>query len=137
MTKQTIHESLSIRRHLIGGAIIAAMLTAGVGGWAATTELSGAVIAPGSVVVGSNVKKIQHPTGGVVGELLVQDGQRVSAGDVVLRLDDTVTRANLAIVLKEPAKRGAGRAPAAGREGRGRSAWGSRNGPRGGTPGFA
>src|ERR1043165_9814735 len=100
MTKQTIHESLSIRRHLIGGAIIAAMLTAGVGGWAATTELSGAVIAPGAVVVDSNVKKIQHPTGGVVGELLVQDGQRVSAGDVVLRLDDTVTRANLAIVLK-------------------------------------
>lgn len=97
MTKQTMHE---IRRHLIGGTVIAAMLTAGVGGWAATTELSGAVIAPGAVVVDSNVKKIQHPTGGVVGELLVRDGQRVSAGDIVLRLDDTVTRANLAIVLK-------------------------------------
>ena len=51
-------------------------------------------------MVDTNVKKIQHPTGGVVGELFVRDGQRVSAGNVVLRLDDTVTRANLAIVLK-------------------------------------
>jgi len=75
-------------------------LVGGVGGWAATTELSGAVIAPGSVVVDTNVKKIQHPTGGVVGELFVRDGQRVSAGNIVLRLDDTVTRANLAIVVK-------------------------------------
>src|SRR5687768_7194635 len=100
MTKQTNDESRSIRHHLVGGAIIAVALTAGVGGWAATTELSGAVIAPGAVVVDSNVKKIQHQTGGVVGELFVRDGQRVSGGDIVLRLDDTVTRANLAIVLK-------------------------------------
>ncbi|MGB9365145.1 MAG: HlyD family type I secretion periplasmic adaptor subunit [Xanthobacteraceae bacterium] len=100
MTKQTINERRSIRRHLLGGTVIAIMLVGGVGGWAATTELSGAVIAPASVVVDTNVKKIQHPTGGVVGELFVRDGQRVSAGNIVLRLDDTVTRANLAIVLK-------------------------------------
>jgi HlyD family secretion protein len=59
------------------------MLTAGVGGWAATTELAGAVIASGSVVVDSNVKKVQHLTGGIVGELMVRDGSRVRAGDVV------------------------------------------------------
>src|SRR5262249_1574885 len=87
-------------RHLLGGAVIALMLTVGLGGWAATTELSGAVIAPGSVVVDSNVKKVQHLTGGIVGELLVRDGQHVRAGEVVLRLDETVTRANLAIVIK-------------------------------------
>ena len=90
----------SIRRHLLGGAVIAFLLTVGVGGWAATTELSGAVIAPGSIVVDSNVKKVQHLTGGIVGELLVRDGQRVRAGEVVLRLDETITRANLAIVTK-------------------------------------
>jgi HlyD family secretion protein len=90
----------SIRRHLIGGTIIALLLTLGLGGWAATTELSGAVIAPGSIVVDSNVKKVQHLTGGIVGELLVRDGQRVHGGDVVLRLDETITRANLAIVTK-------------------------------------
>jgi HlyD family secretion protein len=100
MTKQTNNERRSIHRHLLGGTVIAILLVGGVGGWAATTELSGAVIAPASVVVDTNVKKIQHPTGGVVGELFVRDGQRVSAGNIVLRLDDTVTRANLAIVLK-------------------------------------
>ena len=93
-------EAVSIRRHLLGGAVIALLLTVGVGGWAATTELSGAVIAPGSIVVDSNIKKVQHLTGGIVGELLVRDGQRVGAGEVVLRLDETITRVNLAIVTK-------------------------------------
>jgi membrane fusion protein, type I secretion system len=93
-------EAVSIRHHLLGGVVIALMLTVGVGGWATTTELSGAVIAPGAIVVDSNVKKVQHLTGGIVGELLVRDGQRVRAGEVVLRLDETVTRANLAIVTK-------------------------------------
>jgi HlyD family secretion protein len=101
MDKMTARdECRSIRSHLIGGSIIALLLTVGVGGWAATTELSGAVIAPGSIVVDTNVKKVQHLTGGIVGELLVRDGQRVRSGEVVLRLDETVTRANLAIVTK-------------------------------------
>ena len=72
----------------------------GLGGWAATTEFAGAVIAPGQVVVNSNVKKVQHPTGGIVGELRARDGDKVKAGDVVVRLDDVQTRANLAIVTK-------------------------------------
>ena len=93
-------ESLSIRRHLVGGVLTALLLTLGIGGWAATTELSGAVIAPGSIVVDFNVKKVQHLTGGIVGELLVRDGQRVRSGEVVLRLDETITRTNLAIVTK-------------------------------------
>lgn len=93
-------ERASIRRHLMGGAIIALVLSGGLGGWAATTELAGAVMASGSVVVDTNVKKVQHLTGGIVRELLVRDGQRVARDDVVVRLDDTVTRANLAIVVK-------------------------------------
>ena len=93
-------EGSSIRRHLLGGVAIALMLTVGLGGWAATTELSGAVIAPGSIVVDSNVKKVQHLTGGIVGELPVRDGRRVRSGEVVLRLDDTITRVNLAIITK-------------------------------------
>ena len=80
--------------------MIVAILAGGVGGWAGTMKLSGALIAPGSVVVDSNVKKVQHPTGGIVGDLRVRDGDRVKSGDVVVRLDDTVTRANLAIVTK-------------------------------------
>ena len=90
----------SIRRHALVGLVIVAILAGGVGGWAGTMKLSGALIAPGSVVVDSNVKKVQHPTGGIVGDLRVRDGDRVKSGDVVVRLDDTVTRANLAIVTK-------------------------------------
>src|SRR5438477_7697017 len=90
----------SIRRNILAGLTVFAMLVGGVGGWASTTQLSGALIASGSVVVDSNVKKVQHPTGGVVGELRVRDGDRVKAGDIVARLDQTVTRANLAIITK-------------------------------------
>ena len=90
----------AIRRHLIVGMLLVVMLAGGVGGWAVATEVSGAVIAPGQLVVETNVKKVQHPTGGVVGELRVRDGSEVRAGDVLVRLDDTITRANLAIVTK-------------------------------------
>ena len=76
------------------------MSPAGVGSWAATTDISGAVIAPGTLVVDSYVKKVQHPTGGIVGEILARDGDRVKGGDVVLRLDDTITRSKLEIVSK-------------------------------------
>src|SRR4051794_10595990 len=90
----------SIRRHLTAGVALVVLLAGVVGGWVATTEIAGAVIAPGNLVVESSVKKVQHPTGGVVGELRVRDGDPVRAGDIVVRLDDTVTRANLAIVVK-------------------------------------
>jgi HlyD family secretion protein len=76
------------------------VLGGGMGGWAATTEIASAVVAPGLVVVDSHVKKVQHPTGGVVGEIRVREGDRVKAGDVVVRLDETVTRANLAVITK-------------------------------------
>jgi HlyD family secretion protein len=90
----------SMRRHLVAAAVVVLVLVVGVGGWGATAVISGAVVAPGSLVVDSNVKKVQHPTGGIVGELRVRDGDHVHAGDIVVRLDETVTRANLAIVTK-------------------------------------
>jgi len=91
----------SIRRHLIVGLLIVILLGGGgVGGWAATVKLSGALIAQGSIVVDQNVQKVQHPTGGIVGELRVRDGDYVKAGDILVRLDETVMRANLAIVTK-------------------------------------
>jgi HlyD family secretion protein len=90
----------SLRRHIGAGLALAALLVAGVGAWAIGTRISGAVVAPGTLVVSSSLKKVQHPVGGVVGELRVRDGDRVKAGDVLVRLDETVTRANLAIVDK-------------------------------------
>lgn len=88
----------SLRRHLIVGTAGILLLFGGVGGWASTTELSSAVIAPGILVVDGNAKKVQHLTGGTVSELLVSEGQFVNAGDVLIRLDATVARSNLAAV---------------------------------------
>jgi membrane fusion protein, type I secretion system len=88
----------SIRTNLWLGITITVLLVGSVGGWAATTDISGAVIAPGSLVVDSNVSKIQHQTGGVISDIKVRNGDHVKAGDVLVRLDATVTRANLSIV---------------------------------------
>jgi HlyD family secretion protein len=90
----------AIYRCLIGGAAVVGLLVCALGGWAATTHIAGAVIARGSLVVDTNVKKVQHPTGGIVGELLVRDGDVVHQGDVLLRLDDTITRTNLGVITK-------------------------------------
>src|ERR1041384_2010543 len=91
---------LSIRTHLLVSLVVALLLVGGIGGWAATSEFAGAVIAQGHLVGDSNVKRVQPPTGGVVAELNVRDGDMVQAGDILIKLDDTQTRANLAIVLK-------------------------------------
>ncbi|NUR12157.1 MAG: HlyD family type I secretion periplasmic adaptor subunit [Bradyrhizobium sp.] len=96
--KKTVRDS--IKFHLLLGLGIVLVLVVGLGGWASTVLISGALIAPGQIVVESNVKKVQHPTGGVVGEVRARDGDLVKAGDIVVRLDDTVTKANLAIVTK-------------------------------------
>ena len=97
---KTVGVRQSIRLHLIVGMAVVAVVAGGLGGWAATQQISGALIAPGQIVVESNVKKVQHPTGGVVGELRARDGDVVKSGDIVVRLDDTVTKASLAIVTK-------------------------------------
>ena len=84
----------------MAGVATIALLSIGVGGWASTTDIAGAVIAAGQLVVETSVKKVQHPTGGVVGELYVREGDHVKAGDVVVRLDETQTRAELDVILK-------------------------------------
>ncbi|MBN8977049.1 MAG: HlyD family type I secretion periplasmic adaptor subunit [Rhizobiales bacterium] len=101
MTAGPVDSRRSIRSLNIIGFSVVAILFGGLGVWAATGELAGAVIAPGSVVVESNVKKIQHPTGGIVGEIFVHDGDAVEAGDILIRLDDTVTRSTLGVVRSQ------------------------------------
>lgn len=87
-----------LHRRIVFGLALVVLLFLGIGGWAASSSLSGAVIAPGRVVVDTSIKKIQHPTGGIVKEIRVKNGDRVAAGDVLLRLDDTQMRATLSIV---------------------------------------
>jgi hypothetical protein len=57
----------SISKHIRWGSALVAVLVFGLGGWAETGKFVGAAIAQGSVAIDSNVKKVQHPTGGVVG----------------------------------------------------------------------
>lgn len=90
----------SIRHHTLAACGLGLILFGGVGGWLHTTMIMGAVIAPGQVVVESEIKKVQHPTGGIVGELLVRNGDHVHAGDVLIRLEQTQVRANLDILNK-------------------------------------
>jgi HlyD family secretion protein len=91
----------AIRKLNLVGLTLTVLLIGGIGGWATTTRLGGAVIAPGTIVVESNVKRVQHPTGGVVGEILVKEGSEVQEGQIVLRLDDTVTKSALGAVRSQ------------------------------------
>lgn len=91
---------LSIRNHLLAVGAAGVILLITIGAMSAGTKIAGAIIASGSVVVESSTKKIQHPVGGVVKDLLVSEGQRVSAGDTLIRLDETVAKANLSALTK-------------------------------------
>jgi multidrug efflux pump subunit AcrA (membrane-fusion protein) len=62
---------------------------------------AGAAIAPGNLVVQSNVKAVRHPTGGVVAEIAAHKGQKVSSGDLLVRLDATQAQASLQVITKQ------------------------------------
>jgi HlyD family secretion protein len=91
----------AIRRLNLVGCTALVVAFGGVGGWASTTNIAGAVIASGIVVVESSVKKVQHLNGGIVGEILVKEGSKVETGQVVMRRDDTLTRATLGVVQSQ------------------------------------
>jgi HlyD family secretion protein len=88
----------SVTLELALGVLICGLLLGGLGGWAATTHLDGAIVARGQLAVSGNVKQVQHRDGGIVERILVRDGMRVEAGDEMLSLDDTALRGNHAIV---------------------------------------
>ena len=90
-----------IRRRLVTGLLLTTALVGGLGGWGACASISSAIVAPGIVVVEGSDKKVQHPTGGVIGAILVKSGDLVQAGDIVLKLDPTQARASLGIVTSE------------------------------------
>lgn len=85
-------------RPLIWGFLTVALLIGGLGAWSVFTTLAGAIIAPGQVEVSQSRQVVQHPDGGVVAEILVTEGAEVAAGDVLLRLDGSQLRSDLAII---------------------------------------
>lgn len=93
--------SKTVRKHLFFSLFVTIFVVIGIGGWATFTEISGAVVSSGTVVVESNIKQVQHREGGIVRQINVKDGDLVDSGDLLLSLDDTVTRANLAVITKQ------------------------------------
>lgn len=91
----------SYREELRTGLRVLLIAVALGGGWLTLMPLAGAVVVPGNLVVQSNVKTIQHPTGGVVAEIKVANGMRVAAGDLLVRLDATQAQASLQMVSKQ------------------------------------
>ncbi|MEZ5842832.1 MAG: HlyD family type I secretion periplasmic adaptor subunit [Hyphomicrobiaceae bacterium] len=93
--------TFSVGWHIMAGILAMVLLVFVVGGWAAMASLASAVVAHGTVVVERNVKKVQHLDGGIVAAIDVKEGDRVKAGQVVVRLDDTQTRAELGVIQSQ------------------------------------
>jgi len=87
----------STRTPMIFGVIGLIILVAGFGGWGTFTTISGAIVASGRIEVDRNRQVVQHPDGGVVSEILVDEGDSVTAGQVLIRLDANLLRSQLAI----------------------------------------
>jgi HlyD family secretion protein len=96
--KRPIHTEKSLRRILLAGFGSVAVMAGLFGGWAVLADLNGAIIAPATLVVESYSKKVQHRDGGIIGDILVKDGDRVTNGQDLVRLDNTDTKAELAII---------------------------------------
>lgn len=86
----------AIRAYQRLGRLLLLVLIGGIGGWSLIANLEGAVIAPGTVTVKANSKRVQHLEGGIVSEILIEEGQAVSKGAVLLKLDTTRDTASLA-----------------------------------------
>ena len=91
----------SLGPRVAAGFLLGLLLVLGVGGWAVTARLTGAVIAQGEVAVDQNLKLIQHRDGGIVSSIEIREGDHVQAGQVMVRLDDAQTRAELSIIRSQ------------------------------------
>ena len=101
LTERKTAPSDRMTGQVVFGLLIVVLMFGGIAGWAIGTRIEGAVVAPGMVAVESNRKTVQHLEGGIVGEIHVQEGDYAKAGQLLMRLDDTLTQANLAIVVNQ------------------------------------
>ncbi|MEM6386639.1 MAG: HlyD family type I secretion periplasmic adaptor subunit [Pseudomonadota bacterium] len=92
------------------GGVALALLVGVIGVWSMRAEIAGAIIAPGTVVVENNRQVVQHREGGVIAEIAARDGDHVDAGDLLLRLDDTLLASELAVIDLQLVEFGARRA---------------------------
>ncbi len=97
MSKKTKRPFSSTVPLAIGGAMMV-ILIGGFTAWGVMAEIAGAVVAPGRVVVDKNRQVVQHPDGGVVDQVLVEEGDVVAEDDILIRLDPTILQSDLTIV---------------------------------------
>ena len=90
----------SLNRQAFSGLAAAGLMVAATGSWAALGIIQDAVMAPGTVVVNSQKKKIQHPDGGIVAEIRVEDGTHIDAGSVMFHLDGKQLSADMGTVRR-------------------------------------
>jgi HlyD family type I secretion membrane fusion protein len=93
----------SARGTILAGLVILALFFGGLGTWAATAPLNAAVVGEAVVKVAGNRKSVQHINGGIVRELLVHEGDRVGADQVLLVLDNTEARAEYDLITQQVA----------------------------------
>jgi HlyD family type I secretion membrane fusion protein len=91
----------SIRRVALAGWLIIAVFFGGIGSWAATAPLNGAVVGNAVVKVDGNRKSVQHLDGGIVKELRIKEGDKVNAGDILVVLDETQAQAEYDVLSQQ------------------------------------
>ncbi|MEP3299486.1 MAG: HlyD family type I secretion periplasmic adaptor subunit [Pseudoruegeria sp.] len=91
-------QSWSPKGALIIGFITVFLLVGGFGAWAVSTQITGAIIASGRIEVDRNQQIVQHPDGGVVEEILVEEGDLVQAGDLLIRLESKALRSDMVVI---------------------------------------
>ncbi|WP_120500060.1 HlyD family type I secretion periplasmic adaptor subunit [Roseovarius sp. EL26] len=87
----------SARKPLTIGLLTLLILIGGFGAWAVMANISGAIIASGRIEVDQNRQVVQHPDGGVVADILVDEGDVVKLGDILVRLDPNELNSELSI----------------------------------------
>lgn len=83
------------------GLLTIGVFFGGLGGWAALAPLDGAVVGAGTLSVHGNTKTVQHREGGIVSDIVVQDGDLVARNQVLITLDNTQLRAILDVHLAQ------------------------------------
>ncbi|KRB24077.1 secretion protein HlyD [Mesorhizobium sp. Root695] len=96
--KKSRRPQYAIHSRVVVSGLLALGLVLGCGGWAANAKLSGAIVAQGKVTAKKQLKMIQHRDGGIIGAIEVANGDAVKVGDVLIRLDETQTRAELGVL---------------------------------------
>ena len=91
----------SIRRVALAGWLIIAIFFGGMGSWAVTAPLNGAVVGNAVVKVDGNRKSVQHLDGGIVKELRVKEGDKVDAGEILVVLDETQAQAEYDVLSQQ------------------------------------